>query len=102
MSPSPKTIFRNRISTDWKELFPDTEDLIERENTFTMEQFAASVNEFLAFRRYQILPDSHKDWFHTKAQKKAEAEYDEFNKTQKIVSDFDKEVSLFLGDKEES
>ena len=35
-------------------------------------------------------------------QKKAETEYDEFNKTQKIVSDFDKEVSLFLGDKEES
>ena len=33
------------------------EDLIERENTFNMEQFFASVNEFLAFRRYQILPD---------------------------------------------
>ena len=30
---------------------------LERENTFNMEQFASSVNEFLAFRRYQILPD---------------------------------------------
>lgn len=83
--------------------FDYIEDLIERENTFTMEQFAASVNEFLAFRRYQILPDSHKGLIsHEDAQKKAEAEYDEFNKTQKIVSDFDKEVSLFLGNKAES
>ena len=37
--------------------FDYIEDLIERENTFNMEQFATSVNEFLAFRRYQILPD---------------------------------------------
>ena len=37
--------------------FDYIEDLIERENTFNMEQFAASVNEFLAFRKYQILPD---------------------------------------------
>ena len=31
--------------------FDYIEDLIERENTFNMEQFAASVNEFLAFRK---------------------------------------------------
>ena len=37
--------------------FDYIEDLIERENTFTMEEFAASVNEFLAFRRYDILKD---------------------------------------------
>ena len=81
--------------------FDYIEDLIERENTFTMEQFAASVNEFLSFRRYQILPDNHKGLIsHEDAQKKAEAEYFEFNKTQRIVSDFDKEVSLFLGNKE--
>lgn len=35
--------------------FDYIEDLIERENTFTMEQFASSVNEFLAFRKYDIL-----------------------------------------------
>lgn len=40
--------------------FDYIEDLIERENTFNMEQFAASVNEFLTFRRYQILPDRGK------------------------------------------
>ena len=40
--------------------FDYIEDLIERENTFNMEQFSTSVNEFLAFRRYQILPDKGK------------------------------------------
>ena len=34
--------------------FDYIEDLIERENTFNMAQFSASVNEFLTFRRYQI------------------------------------------------
>lgn len=77
--------------------FDYIEDLIERENTFTMEQFAASVNEFLAFRRYEILPDHSKGLIsHEQAKKKAESEYLEFNKTQKIVSDFDKEVNQLL------
>ena len=40
--------------------FDYIEDLIERENTFTMEEFVASVNEFLAFRRYDILRDKGK------------------------------------------
>lgn len=75
--------------------FDYIEDLIERENTFTMEEFAASVNEFLEFRRYDILKDkggvSKKE-----ADKKAEDEYDAFNKTQRIVSDFDKEVKKML------
>lgn len=71
--------------------FDYIEDLIERENTFNMEQFAASINEFLAFRRYDILPDRGKI-SHKNAMVKAHAEYDIFNKTQKIFSDFD----LFL------
>ncbi len=71
--------------------FDYIEDLIERENTFTMEQFADSVNEFLSFRRYEILPDKGKV-SHKLAEEKAFAEYDIFNKTQKIDSDFDKEI----------
>ena len=71
--------------------FDYIEDLIERENTFNMEQFSASINEFLSFRRYDILPDKGKV-SHKKAVAKAHAEYDIFNKTQRIVSDFD----LFL------
>lgn len=71
--------------------FDYIEDLIERENTFTMEQFASSINEFLSFRRYDILPDKGKISAR-KAKEKAEAEYELFNPTQKIVSDFDKSV----------
>ena len=75
--------------------FDYIEDLIEREITFTMEEFAASVNEFLAFRRYDILQGSghisKKD-----ADAKAIAEYNEFNRTQFIESDFDKEVKKMI------
>lgn len=71
--------------------FDYIEDLIERENTFTMEQFASSINEFLSFRRYDVLPDKRKVT-NRKAREKAEAEYAMFNPTQKIVSDFDKAV----------
>ena len=77
--------------------FDYIEDLIERENTFTMEEFAASINEFLAFRRYDILQDKGKI-SHTQAKERAEREYDAYNKTQKIVSDFDKEIKSFLAD----
>ena len=69
--------------------FDYIEDLIERENTFTMEQFAASINEFLSFRRYDILPDKGKISA-KQARQKAAAEYQLFNPTQKITSDFDK------------
>jgi len=71
--------------------FDYVEDLIERENTFTMEEFAASINEFLSFRRYEILRDKGKVSKQIAAAK-AEDEYAEYNKTQHIVSDFDRAV----------
>ena len=71
--------------------FDYIEDLVERENSFNMAQFAESVNEFLAFRRYELLPDKGRI-SHAQAEKKAHAEYDIFNKTQLINSDFDKLV----------
>jgi len=75
--------------------FDYIEDLIENENAFNMEQFAESVNEFLAFRRYKILPDrGHIS--RLKADDKAEQEYDIYNKTQQIDSDFDKEIEGFF------
>ena len=76
--------------------FDYIEDLIERENTFTMKEFAESVNEFLAFRRYEILKDKG-SISAKKAKDKAETEYKEFNKHQKITSDFDREVKKVLG-----
>ena len=71
--------------------FDYIEDLVERENSFNMAQFAESVNEFLAFRRYELLPDKGRI-SHAQAEQKAHAEYDIFNKTQLINSDFDKLV----------
>ena len=78
--------------------FDYIEDLIERENTFNMSQFSDSVNKFLTFRRYQILPDKGRISA-TQAKTKAESEYDIFNKTQRIDSDFDKQVKGMLGDR---
>ena len=77
--------------------FDYIEDLIERENTFTMDQFSASVNKFLEFRNYHILPDKGKISA-AEAKVKAEQEYDIFNKTQKIDSDFDKEIRKLKGE----
>lgn len=96
---SDVTIAKNYLSEkDIKRLeravtgyFDYIEDLIERENTFTMKEFAASVNEFLRFRRYEILPDKG-TISHEQAKQKAINEYQIFNKTQKIDSDFDKSL----------
>ena len=71
--------------------FDYVEDVIERENTFTMEEFATSVNEFLEFRKYEVLKNKGKV-SKKQAIEKAEKEYDIFNKTQKIESDFDKQI----------
>ena len=77
--------------------FDYIEDLIERENTFNMAQFSDSVNEFLAFRRYQIPPDKGRISA-AQAKAKAEEEYDIFNRTQLIDSDFDKQVRGLLNE----
>ena len=81
--------------------FDYIEDLIERENTFTMEQFAASVNEFLSFRKYEILEGKGRI-SHATATRKAESEYDIFNKTQKYLSDFDKAIKALEEKSEKS
>ena len=75
--------------------FDYIENQIERHNAFNMKQFAASVNKFLTFNDYKILPDKGKISA-AQAKKKAEEEYDIFNKTQRIDSDFDKEVRGLL------
>lgn len=80
--------------------FDYIEDLIEDHNTFNMQQFSESVIAFLEFRKYRILPDKGKI-SKAEADAKAEAEYDIFNKTQKIVSDFDREIKKMLENKRE-
>ena len=71
--------------------FDYIEDLIERENVFTMQEFEESINAFLEFRKYEILKDNGRI-SHKQAQEKAYAEYEIFNKTQPIESDFDRVV----------
>lgn len=71
--------------------FDYIEGLIERETTFTMEGLAESVNKFLTFNEYKVLNGKGRI-SKLKADKKAVSEYGEFNKTQKIISDFDKVI----------
>ena len=71
--------------------FDYIEDLIERENAFTMKEFSDSINAFLEFRRYEILKDNG-CISQRQAQEKAHAEYAIYNKNQPIESDFDKVV----------
>ena len=102
---SDVTIAQNYLSeNDIKRLeravsgfFDYIEDLIENENTFNMSQFSESVNAFLTFRKFQILPNKGKI-SKAEADAKAENEYDIFNKTQPILSDFDKIINRLKGE----
>lgn len=78
--------------------FDYVEDLIEDNHTFTMQQFAESINAFLEFRQYKILQGKG-SVSRLDAERKATSEYDIFNKTQQITSDFDKEVRKLLSKK---
>jgi hypothetical protein len=71
--------------------FDYIERIIENRTTFTMESFAKSVNRFLEFNEYRIL-EGHGSVSRKQAEEKAFEEYDKFNKTQRIESDFDKAV----------
>lgn len=78
--------------------FDYIEDLIERENTFTMEEFSSSIDKFLSFRQYDVLPDNNKGKIsRQEAYEKANKEYDIFNKTQIFHSDFDKMIKEVYG-----
>ncbi|MBP5557212.1 MAG: virulence RhuM family protein [Bacteroidales bacterium] len=102
---SDVTIAKNYLSEkDIKRLeravsgfFDYIEDLIENENTFNMSQFSESVNAFLSFRKFKILPNKGR-LSKEQANAKAESEYEIFNKTQPIFSDFDKEIKRLKGE----
>lgn len=78
--------------------FDYVEDLIENERAFTMQQFAEAINAFLEFRQYKILQGKG-SVSRVDAERKAAEEYDIYNRTQKITSDFDKEVKKLLDEK---
>lgn len=72
--------------------FDYIEGLIERRNTFTMQALADSIDRFLSFNEYDILEGKGKI-SKKQAEEKASQEYEKFNRTQKIVSDFDKLIA---------
>lgn len=100
---SDATIAKNYLNeTEIKQLertissfFDYIEGVIERRNSFTMVSFSESVNKFLAFNEYQIL-ENFGSVSRQQAEQKAFAEYDKFNKRQRIESDFDREVKKLL------
>ncbi|EKH6496976.1 cell filamentation protein Fic [Providencia rettgeri] len=102
---SDTTVAKNYLSEDEiKKLeravsafFDYIEGIIERRNTFTMEAFAESVNKFLAFNEYQVL-EGYGSVSREIAEQKAHAEYEQFNKQQKIESDFDREIKKWLNE----
>ena len=75
--------------------FDYIENIVENRATFTMEEFAESVNKFLSFNEYKVLEEKGKI-SHEQAMDKATLEYERFNKVQKIESDFDREIKKLL------
>ena len=75
--------------------FDYIERIIERRSTFTMEAFSNSVNKFLEFNEYQVL-EGYGKISHQQAEQKALREYEKFNKTQSLESDFDRETKKLI------
>ena len=75
--------------------FDYIERIIEQRTTFTMAAFAESVDKFLAFNEYRIL-EGYGSISREQADQIALAEYEKFNKQQRIESDFDRQVKKLL------
>jgi len=75
--------------------FDYIENIIENRQTFTMVEFAESVNKFLDFNEYKILQDNG-TVSRKVAEEKALGEYQEYNRFQLIESDFDKSVKKLM------
>ncbi|MHB8809101.1 MAG: virulence RhuM family protein [Desulfobulbaceae bacterium] len=71
--------------------FDYIENIIENRVQMTMADMAEAVDKFLTFNEYRLLTDKGRI-SKTQATDKALAEYAEFNRTQKIESDFDRVV----------
>ena len=94
---SDVTIAKNYLTADEirklertvSSFFDYIEGIIERKHTFTMKAFAESVDKFLSFNEYEVLTNKG-HISKLQADKKAVTEYREFNRTQKVFSDFDR------------
>lgn len=68
--------------------FDYIENIIENHKVMKMEDLAHSVDKFLSFNEFRVL-DGKGEISQKEAEEKAYLEYEIFNKTQKIHSDFD-------------
>ena len=75
--------------------FDYIERIIEQRTSFTMAGFAESVDKFLAFNEYRVL-EGYGSISREQADQIALAEYEKFNKQQRIESDFDRQVKKLL------
>ena len=75
--------------------FDYIERIIENRQELSMKDVSESVNKFLEFNEFKIL-EGKGSISHSQAKEKASKEYEEFNKIQKIESDFDKEMKKLL------
>ena len=75
--------------------FDYIERIIENRQELSMRDVSESVNKFLEFNEFQVL-EGKGTISHIQAKEKASKEYEEFNKIQKIESDFDKEMKKLL------
>ncbi|WP_052166313.1 virulence RhuM family protein [Methylobacter tundripaludum] len=80
-----------RLERTISSFFDYIENIIENRVQMSMDDMAASVDKFLSFNEYQLLQGKG-HISKTQATQKALAEYAEFNKTQKIESDFDRVI----------
>ena len=85
-----------RLERTISSFFDYIENIVENRETFTMEEFSKSVVKFLEFNEYKILKNKG-TISRVDADQKAKLEYREFNKTQPIQSDFDKQIKKYLG-----
>jgi len=76
--------------------FDYIEGIIENRQELSMQDVSESVNKFLEFNEFQVI-EGKGNTSHSQAKEKASKEYEEFNKIQKIESDFDKEMKKLLG-----
>jgi len=80
-----------RLERTVSSYFDYIENQIEMRTEFSMESLALSVNKFLEFNDFKVLEGKGK-LSKKQADAKAIAEYNIFNKTQKIDSDFEKHI----------
>ena len=76
--------------------FDYIENIIENRRALKMQDMALLVNKFLSFNEFKIL-DGKGKISKKQAEQKALKEYEIFNKTQKIDSDFEKIIKSLVG-----